>query len=131
MLDQVIGLFGIVPDIDLDLMQPSQTLADLTARVVVQVDRVLREEDPDVVIVQGDTTTVMAASMAAFYRNVKVAHVEAGLRSGCLFFPFPEGMDARGLKSIVFCCRFHLTEPGKEEFLLHQGLGFSESSVSH
>jgi len=95
MLDQVLGLFGIVPDIDLDLMQTGQTLAELTARVIVQVDQILREEDPDVVIVQGDTTTVMAASMAAFYRNVKVAHVEAGLRSGCLFSPFPEEMNRR------------------------------------
>jgi len=95
MLDQVLGLFGITPDIDLDLMQPGQTLADLTARVIVQVDRVLREERPDVVIVQGDTTTVMAAAMAAFYRNVKVAHVEAGLRSGYIFSPFPEEMNRR------------------------------------
>jgi len=95
MLDQVLGLFGIVPDIDLNLMQSEQTLADLTARVIVQVDRVLREENPDVVVVQGDTTTVMAASMTAFYRNVKIAHVEAGLRSGCLFSPFPEEMNRR------------------------------------
>jgi UDP-N-acetylglucosamine 2-epimerase len=95
MLDQVLGLFGIVPDIDLDLMQTGQTLAELTARVIVQVERVLREEKPDVIIVQGDTTTVMAASMAAFYRNVKVAHVEAGLRSGDLFSPFPEEMNRR------------------------------------
>jgi UDP-N-acetylglucosamine 2-epimerase (non-hydrolysing) len=120
MLDQVLGLFGIVPDIDLDLMQPGQTLAELTARVIIQVDQVFREETPDVVIVQGDTTTVMAASMAAFYRNVKVAHVEAGLRSGDMFSPFPEEMNRR-VTTIFSALHFAPTERAVN-VLLQEGI---------
>lgn len=89
MLDQVLSLFDIVPDRDLDIMSPNQTLADITARVVRKVDGILKEEKPDVVLVQGDTTTVMAASLAAFYNKIPVGHVEAGLRSYNLYSPFP------------------------------------------
>src|SRR5438105_5946696 len=81
LLDQALEPFGIVPDVDLNLMRPGHTVAELTARVVEQVDRVLADEQPDLVLVQGDTTTVFAASLAAFYRGVPVGHVEAGLRS--------------------------------------------------
>ncbi|MCL5422234.1 MAG: UDP-N-acetylglucosamine 2-epimerase (non-hydrolyzing) [Nitrospirae bacterium] len=95
MLDQVLDLFDIVPDIDLDLMQEGQTLADITSRVVSHLDKVLGDEKPDVVLIQGDTTTVMAAAMAAFYRKISIGHVEAGLRSGNLFSPFPEEMNRR------------------------------------
>ena len=95
MLDQMLGLFGIVSDSDLNLMQPGQTLAEITARVVLQVDQVLQQEEPDVILVQGDTTTVMAASLAAFYRGVKIGHVEAGLRSGNPYSPFPEEINRR------------------------------------
>jgi UDP-N-acetylglucosamine 2-epimerase (non-hydrolysing) len=90
LLDQALEPFGIVPDVDLNLMRPGHTLAELTARVVEQVDRVLADEKPDVVLVQGDTTTVFAASLAAFYRGVPVGHVEAGLRSFDMANPFPE-----------------------------------------
>jgi UDP-N-acetylglucosamine 2-epimerase (non-hydrolysing) len=90
MLDQVLTLFGIVPDSDLDLMRPGQTLAALTARIVEAVDAELASTSADVVIVQGDTTTTMAAALAAFYRRVPVAHVEAGLRTGQRDSPFPE-----------------------------------------
>lgn len=90
MLDQVLTLFALQPDHDLDLMQREQTLAQLTANVLTQLDAVLVKEQPDWVIVQGDTTTAMAAALAAFYRRIKVAHVEAGLRTGDKSQPFPE-----------------------------------------
>jgi len=95
MLDQVLGLFAIEPDIDLDLMQPGQTLAEITARVVLGIDQVLLQERPDVILVQGDTTTVMAVALAAFYRRIRIGHVEAGLRSGNLYSPFPEEVNRR------------------------------------
>src|SRR5262249_14000281 len=77
LLDQVLSLFAIVPDQDLDLMRPAQTLADFAARALAAVDRVLAVERPDWVLVQGDTTTAMVAALAAFYRSVPVGHVEA------------------------------------------------------
>jgi len=95
MLDQVLRLFAITPDIDLDLMRAGQTLAEITSRVVSGIDAVLQEEAPDIVLVQGDTTTVMAAALAAFYRGIPVGHVEAGLRSGDISSPFPEEMNRR------------------------------------
>jgi UDP-N-acetylglucosamine 2-epimerase (non-hydrolysing) len=93
MLDQVLPVFGVTPDHDLDLMQPSQTLSALTGRVLAGVDSVLEREAPDLAIVQGDTTTTMAAALAAFYRRIPVAHVEAGLRTGDMAQPFPEEMN--------------------------------------
>jgi len=90
LLDQILGFFGIQPDRDLDLMRPDQGLADLTARMLAAIDVVLAEERPDLVIAQGDTTTVMTAALAAFYRGIPFAHVEAGLRSGNPTRPFPE-----------------------------------------
>lgn len=90
LLDQVLTLFRIVPDIDLDLMRPSQTLADLTARALTAMERTIQSVRPDLVMVQGDTTTVLAAALASFYCHVPVAHVEAGLRSRNLNNPFPE-----------------------------------------
>ena len=95
MLDQVLAIFDIVPDIDLDLMMPDQTLAELTGRVINGLDQVFKEECPDIVLIQGDTTTVMAAAMAAFYNKIPVGHVEAGLRSNNLYSPFPEEMNRR------------------------------------
>lgn len=93
LLDQVNTLFGIVPDIDLALMQPGQSLSALTARVLEAMTGVLEAERPDVVLVHGDTTTAMATALAAFYRGVPVGHVEAGLRSGRLDAPFPEELN--------------------------------------
>ena len=80
LLDQVLGIAGLTPDIDLDLMEPGQTLDRLTARLLVSLGEVLDAERPDLVIVQGDTTTAMTGALAAYYRKVPVAHVEAGLR---------------------------------------------------
>ena len=93
MLDQVLAAFAITPDYDLNLMQPGQTLPAITARILQAVDPVLAEEKPDLVAVQGDTTTTVAAALAAFYRRIPVAHVEAGLRTGDLAQPFPEEMN--------------------------------------
>lgn len=95
MLDQVLAIFGITPDIDLDLMQPNQSLSELAARVLTTMDRTLSELQPDLLMVQGDTTTVLATSIAAFHLQVPVAHVEAGLRSHDLRNPFPEEMNRR------------------------------------
>jgi UDP-N-acetylglucosamine 2-epimerase (non-hydrolysing) len=95
MLDQVLGLFGIVPDVDLDLMEPDQSLADLTASVFRALDPVLRDLRPAWVVVQGDTTTVMASALVAYYHHCRVAHVEAGLRTGDKWQPFPEEINRR------------------------------------
>jgi len=93
MLDQVLECFDIRPDYDLDLMTPGQTLAGLTARVLTALDPLLFDTRPDMVVVQGDTTTTMAGAMSAFYRGIPVAHVEAGLRTWDLAHPFPEEMN--------------------------------------
>jgi UDP-N-acetylglucosamine 2-epimerase (non-hydrolysing) len=95
LLDSALGLFGLRPDLDLDLMRPDQTLNELSARVIAGIDACLRELEPDWVLVQGDTTTVMATALAAFHRRIRVAHVEAGLRTGDLANPFPEEMNRR------------------------------------
>ena len=95
MLDQVNSIFGIVPDHDLDVFDHGQTLNAIAARVLERLDPVLVAERPDAVVVQGDTTTVAAASIAAFYRQVPVVHVEAGLRSGNINSPFPEEANRR------------------------------------
>lgn len=93
MLDQVVQLFGITPDIDLDMMRPNQSLATLMGRILIAVDEVLDTVRPDVVVVQGDTTTVLSVALAAFQKHIAVAHVEAGLRTGDLQSPFPEEMN--------------------------------------
>lgn len=90
MLDQVLNLFDIKPDYDLDLMAPNQDLFDITSKVLLGLRDVLREAQPDIVLVHGDTTTCFAAGLAAFYQNIKLGHVEAGLRTGNLRAPFPE-----------------------------------------
>ncbi|MEA3440363.1 MAG: UDP-N-acetylglucosamine 2-epimerase (non-hydrolyzing) [Chloroflexota bacterium] len=95
MLDQVLELFDIQPDVDLDLMRHNQTLPELTASVLTRIDPVLREINPDWVLVQGDTTTVMAAALAAYYRRILIGHVEAGLRTGDKWQPFPEEINRR------------------------------------
>ncbi|VAX31186.1 UDP-N-acetylglucosamine 2-epimerase [hydrothermal vent metagenome] len=116
MLDQVLALFDIVPDIDLDLMKPDQSLAELTGRVVSGLDRVFKEEKPDIVLMQGDTTTVMAAAMAAFYNKISVGHVEAGLRSNNLYSPFPEEMNRR-ITSVLTRFHFAPTKNAKDALL--------------
>jgi len=90
LLDQVLALFGIEPDIDLDLMQSNQTPTQVAARVLERLEPVLQQEQPAWVLVQGDTTTVMAAAIAAHHQRIQVGHVEAGLRTGDPWNPFPE-----------------------------------------
>ncbi|WP_370549330.1 non-hydrolyzing UDP-N-acetylglucosamine 2-epimerase [Edwardsiella tarda] len=90
MLDQVLGLFHITPDYDLNIMQPGQDLSDITCRILSGLKPVLTDFRPDLVMVHGDTTTTLAASLAAFYQRIPVAHVEAGLRTGNLYSPWPE-----------------------------------------
>lgn len=90
MLDQVNGLFGITADYDLNIMQKGQSLADITSKVLQGLDKVIDKEKPDVMLVHGDTTTSFAAALAAFYRNIPVGHVEAGLRTYNMKSPYPE-----------------------------------------
>ena len=93
MLDQVMKTFDIVPDVDLNLMVQDQTLASFTSRAIFDLDQYLKQEQPDLVIVQGDTTTVFTAALAAFYNQIPLAHVEAGLRTGDLRAPYPEELN--------------------------------------
>jgi UDP-N-acetylglucosamine 2-epimerase (non-hydrolysing) len=93
MLDQVLSLFGIAPDADLDIMRPAQSLPELTARLISGLDRVLQQEQPDAVLAQGDTTTVMTVALACYYHRVPFGHVEAGLRTHNRYNPFPEEMN--------------------------------------
>lgn len=120
MLDQVLELFTITPDVDLDLMQPGQDLTDLTARVLVGMRGVLRDWRPDWVLVQGDTTTTLAASLAAHYEKIAVGHVEAGLRTGNLYAPWPEEMNRR-LTTALAALHFPPT-PWARDNLLREGV---------
>ncbi|WP_242182885.1 UDP-N-acetylglucosamine 2-epimerase (non-hydrolyzing) [Sphingomonas sp. CARO-RG-8B-R24-01] len=95
LLDQVLAIAGLVPDIDLDLMEPGQSLDRLTARLLTSLGDVMDAERPDRVIVQGDTATAMVGALAAYYRKVPVSHVEAGLRSGDIYHPWPEEVNRR------------------------------------
>jgi UDP-N-acetylglucosamine 2-epimerase (non-hydrolysing) len=93
MLDQVLAVFGVEPDYDLNLMQPGQTLAQSSARILAALEEVLTAERPDMVLVQGDTTTTFCGALAAFYSRIPVGHVEAGLRTGDMAQPFPEELN--------------------------------------
>ncbi|UZK66244.1 non-hydrolyzing UDP-N-acetylglucosamine 2-epimerase [Sphingomonas sp. M1-B02] len=95
LLDQVLAIADLVPDVDLDVMTPGQSLDDLTARLLTGLGRVMDDEKPDRVIVQGDTATAMVGALAAYYRKVPVGHVEAGLRSGDIYQPWPEEVNRR------------------------------------
>lgn len=101
MLDQVLGIFGLVPDHDLAIMKPDQDLTHITTAVLERLGALLEAQRPDWVIVQGDTTTAFAAALAAFYRRVRVAHVEAGLRTGDLHAPWPEEMNRQAIARIA------------------------------
>lgn len=120
MLDQVLELFDIQPDYDLNLMQPNQTLAQLTAAIFTHLDPVLRDLQPDWMLVQGDTTTVMAAALLGYYQRIKVGHVEAGLRSGDRWQPFPEEVNRR-VASVVADLHLAPTYHSREN-LLREGV---------
>lgn len=116
MLDQVLDIFGIKPDYDLDIMKERQTLVGITARVLEGLDKVLKEVKPDIVLVHGDTTTSFVGALAAFYNQIPVGHVEAGLRTYDIYSPFPEEMN-RCLTGRIAEMNFSPTVKNKENLL--------------
>jgi UDP-N-acetylglucosamine 2-epimerase len=120
MLDPLLDLFDIHPDFDLDLMRPDQSLVELTRAVLGGLDPVIREVEPDWVLVQGDTTTMMAASLLAYYQHVRLGHVEAGLRTGDKWQPFPEEVNRR-VAGAIADLHFAPTERAREN-LLREGV---------
>lgn len=120
MMDQVLQVFNIVPDVDLNLMQPDQTLAGLTGRAIEALDAYLAEDRPDLVLVQGDTTTTLCSALAAFYQRIPIGHVEAGLRTGNLYSPWPEEGN-RVLTSHLATLHFAPTETARQN-LLREGI---------
>ena len=120
MLDQVLDLFKIKPDHDLNLMRENQSLASLTASIFTHLDPVLEEYKPDWLLIQGDTTTVMAAALTAFYHHIKVGHVEAGLRTGDKWQPFPEEIN-RKMAGVIADLHFAPTEWARNN-LLREGI---------
>ena len=116
MLDQVLELFEITPDYDLNLMQAGQTLNDITARILLELKPVLQEFKPDIVLVHGDTATTFAASLAAYYEQIAVGHVEAGLRTGNIYSPWPEEAN-RKLTGALTKYHFAPTDTSKQNLL--------------
>ncbi|GAC1543792.1 MAG: UDP-N-acetylglucosamine 2-epimerase (non-hydrolyzing) [Candidatus Velthaea sp.] len=113
MLDEVLGLFAIEPDYDLNIMTKTQSLTDITTRVLIGMERVLAEAKPDVVLVHGDTTTSTAAALAAFYAKIPVGHVEAGLRTTTVLEPFPEELNRR-ITSVIAAYHFAPTTTARK-----------------
>lgn len=120
MLDQVLTFFDIKPDIDLNIMRPNQALSTLTARLLLELDNVLLTERPDVVLVQGDTTTVMTVALTCFYHRIPIGHIEAGLRTGDIQNPFPEEAN-RVIAGRLARWHFAPTETSRQN-LLREGL---------
>ena len=116
MLDQVLRLFDITPDYDLNIMKPNQDLYDITSRILLGMRDVLKEVQPDIVLVHGDTTTSMAAALAAFYQQIPVGHVEAGLRTGNIYSPWPEEMN-RLMTGRISTIHFSPTPLAKQNLL--------------
>jgi UDP-N-acetylglucosamine 2-epimerase (non-hydrolysing) len=121
MLDQVLDIFKIQPDYDLNIMQSRQTLVDITTRALVGLDNVIKEVNPDIVLVHGDTTTTFVASLAALYNQVKIGHVEAGLRTWNKYSPFPEEIN-RQLTGVLSDLHFAPTKKSAENLLLENKL---------
>lgn len=128
MLDQVLNIFGIVPDYDLNIMKPGQDLYDVTARILAGMRDVLSEAKPEIVLVHGDTTTSMAVALAAFYRQIPVGHVEAGLRTHNIYSPWPEEMN-RQITGRIATHHFSPT-PLSRENLLREGIDKSRIIVT-
>jgi UDP-N-acetylglucosamine 2-epimerase (non-hydrolysing) len=128
MLDQVLELFDIKPDFDLNIMQTKQTLTGITSRVLEGLEEVFKEEKPDMILVHGDTTTTFAGSLAAFYQQIKVGHVEAGLRTFNKYFPFPEEMN-RKLTGSLADLHFAPTK-GSKENLLREGINENDIYIT-
>ena len=128
MLDQVLRLFDITPEYDLNIMKPNQDLYDITSRILLGMRDVLREVQPDIVLVHGDTTTSMAAALAAFYQQIPVGHVEAGLRTGNIYSPWPEEMN-RLITGRITTHHFSPTLLAKEN-LLKEGVNPARITVT-
>ena len=128
MFQQVAEQFGFAVDVDLAVMQPNQTLGGLTARLMEQIDGWLEKGRPDMALVQGDTTTVLVAALACFYRRIPIGHVEGGLRSGNIWSPFPEEMNRR-LASPVVSLHFAPTESARAA-LLREGVSAASIEVT-
>lgn len=120
MLDQVLSIFNITPDYDLDIMREKQSLSGITSRVILGLEKIIQKEKPDIILVHGDTTTTFAGSLAAFYNKIKVGHVEAGLRTFDKYFPFPEEMN-RKLTGSLADIHFAPTSTAKGN-LLNEGV---------
>ncbi|MCV9879331.1 non-hydrolyzing UDP-N-acetylglucosamine 2-epimerase [Brenneria izbisi] len=116
MLDQVLRLFDITPDYDLDIMQPGQSLSEISCRILTGLEPVMTEFKPDLVLVHGDTTTTLTASLAAFYQRIPVGHVEAGLRTGNIYSPWPEEAN-RKLTGHLAMYHFAPTENARQNLL--------------
>jgi UDP-N-acetylglucosamine 2-epimerase (non-hydrolysing) len=128
MLDQVLELFDIKPDFDLNIMKTKQTLTGITSRVLEGLEEVFKEEKPDMILVHGDTTTTFAGSLAAFYQQIKVGHVEAGLRTFNKYFPFPEEIN-RKLTGSLADLHFAPTK-GSKENLLREGINENDIYIT-
>lgn len=120
MLDSVLRIFGVVPDYDLAVMKPGQTLFDITCSVMTGMRAILEEAAPDLVLVHGDTTTAFASALACYYEKIPVGHVEAGLRTGNLYAPYPEEFNRR---AVAVLSQFHFAPTaGARENLLREGI---------
>ena len=128
MLDQVLELFDIEPDFDLNIMKPGQTLNDVTTAILVGLKPILMDFKPDVVLVHGDTATTFASALAAYYQQIKVGHVEAGLRTGNIYSPWPEEAN-RKLTSVITSYHFAPTA-GSKENLLNEGVSEIDIAVT-
>ncbi|MHC0551740.1 non-hydrolyzing UDP-N-acetylglucosamine 2-epimerase [Salinicoccus sp. CNSTN-B1] len=116
MLDQVLSIFGITPDYDLNIMKQGQTLSEVTGRVITGLESIIKEAEPDMMLIHGDTTTTFAGSLAAFYSKVDIGHVEAGLRTHNKYSPFPEEMN-RQMTGVLADLHFSPTETSKNNLL--------------
>lgn len=116
MLDQVLNVFNIVPDYNLKIMHSNQTLTDITINILAKLDNVIHKEKPDIILVHGDTTSTLAASIESFYHKVAVGHVEAGLRTWKKYSPFPEEMN-RQLTDVLSDLYFAPTQLSKDNLL--------------
>jgi len=128
MLDQVLDFFDIKADIDLNIMRPNQALTELTARILLELDQVLQSEKPDVVLAQGDTTTVLSVALACFYHKIPFGHVEAGLRTWDMQNPFPEEAN-RVIASRLSRWHFAPTESSRQN-LLREGIADTDIIVT-
>ena len=128
MLDQILSVFEITPDYDLNIMQPNQSLFDVVSRTLVKLRDVLQVEQPNIVLVQGDTTTAFVGALGAYYLQIPVAHVEAGLRTYDKYRPFPEEMNRAFIDNMADLC-FAPTERAKAN-LLRQGIEPPRISVT-